>query len=148
MGAATFFFCAIFSATAFGGRPGPPGRHFPRALRRRRRRPFVDCLRVETLPSNDWMKFPTSSCTNSRMTVSKLPCLAIVPPSVVGILDGERSSKDQETATPHPLSPLPPPLRLQRKRSRLHPSLGRALVRAGHLRLLEAGRSPPRGRQP
>src|SRR5262245_41790069 len=31
--------CAIFSATALGGRPGPPGRHVPR-VRRRRRRPF------------------------------------------------------------------------------------------------------------
>src|SRR6266446_1021876 len=54
-----FFACAIFSATAFGGRPGPPGRHFPRALRRRRR-PFVAFFRVETLPSNDWIAELTS----------------------------------------------------------------------------------------
>src|SRR2546428_2092963 len=48
-----FFFCAAFSATAFGGRPGPPGRHFPRALRRRRRPFFAFGLLLETLPSND-----------------------------------------------------------------------------------------------
>src|SRR5712664_3066074 len=48
------FFCAIFSATAFGGRPGPPGRHVPRVLRRRRRRPFFAFGFVpETLPSSD-----------------------------------------------------------------------------------------------
>ena len=47
------FFRAIFSATAFGGRPGPPGRHFPRALRRRRRPFVVFGLLLETLPSND-----------------------------------------------------------------------------------------------
>src|SRR5216117_4537152 len=46
-------FCAIFSATAFGGRPGPPGRHFPRPLRRRRRPFFAFGLLLETLPSND-----------------------------------------------------------------------------------------------
>src|SRR5438046_443855 len=75
---AAFFLCAIFSATAFGGRPGPPGRHVPRPLRRRRRRPFFGFGFVpETLPSNEWMADPTSSCTNSRMTVSKLPCLGI-----------------------------------------------------------------------
>src|SRR5213078_2585557 len=38
-GVTALFFCAIFSETAFGGRPGPPGRHVPRVLRRRRR-PF------------------------------------------------------------------------------------------------------------
>src|SRR6266487_1947777 len=50
------FVRAIFSATAFGGRPGPPGRHFPRALRRRRR-PFVafGFVPVEMLPSNEWI---------------------------------------------------------------------------------------------
>src|SRR5207302_10781523 len=75
------FVRAILSATAFGGRPGPPGRHFPRALRRRRR-PFFDFgfVPVETLPSNDWMAFPTSSCTRSRITVTKLLCLGIAPP--------------------------------------------------------------------
>src|SRR5438094_5849689 len=49
-----FFVCAIFSATAFGGRPGPPGRHLPRAALRRRRRPFLGLrLPMETPPSND-----------------------------------------------------------------------------------------------
>src|SRR5437870_6159990 len=52
-GATAFFLCAIFSATAFGGRPGPPGRHLPRALRRRRRPFFAFGLLLETLPSND-----------------------------------------------------------------------------------------------
>src|SRR3989441_8135679 len=47
--AAAAFFCATFSAIAFGGRPGPPGRHFPRALRRRRRRPFVGGFVGETV---------------------------------------------------------------------------------------------------
>src|SRR5207247_7712749 len=75
------FVCAIFSATAFGGRPGPPGRHFPRALRRRRRRPFVafDFV-LETPPSSDWIAEPTSCCTMSRITVTKLLCLGILPP--------------------------------------------------------------------
>src|SRR5712691_8053853 len=51
-GLTTAFFRASFSATAFGGRPGPPGRHFPRPLRRRR--PFFAFgLLLETLPSND-----------------------------------------------------------------------------------------------
>jgi len=52
MGVATgFFLCAIVSATAFGGRPGPPGRHFPRRFRRR---PFFAFgLLLETLPIND-----------------------------------------------------------------------------------------------
>src|SRR5437667_11287409 len=64
--------CAIFSATALGGRPGPPGRHFPRALRRRRR-PFVALrLPVETLPNNDRIAEPTSCCTVSLMTVTRL----------------------------------------------------------------------------
>src|SRR5207249_4547720 len=49
---APFFLCAIFSAAAFGGRPGPPGRHFPRALRRRRRRPFFATFIVDTVLSN------------------------------------------------------------------------------------------------
>ena len=75
-----FFVCAIFSATAFGGRPGPPGRHLPRALRRRRRRPFVALFRVETLPSHDRIAEPTSCATMSRTTVSKLFCLGILPP--------------------------------------------------------------------
>jgi len=48
---------------------------------RRRRRPFVGFgLLLETLPSNERMAFPTSSCTMSRITVSKLLCLGIVPP--------------------------------------------------------------------
>src|SRR2546426_8337957 len=55
------FFCAIFSATAFGGRPGPPGRHFPRVLRRRRRRPFFAfVVPVGMLPSNEWIAERTS----------------------------------------------------------------------------------------
>src|SRR6266436_8919060 len=62
--ATAFFFRAALSATAFGGRPGPPGRHFPRALRRRRRRPFV--APVETVPSKDWIAERTSCCTISR----------------------------------------------------------------------------------
>src|SRR5439155_19385141 len=58
--APAFFACAIFSATAFGGRPGPPGRHVPRVLRRRRR-PFVAFGFVpETLPSSDWIAERTS----------------------------------------------------------------------------------------
>src|SRR5438132_14428051 len=60
MGAATFFVCAIFAATAFGGRPGPPGRHFPRALRRRRRPFFAFGFVLATLPSNDWIAGLTS----------------------------------------------------------------------------------------
>src|SRR5207245_342956 len=59
---------------------GPPGRHFPRALRRRRRRPFVAFSPVEMLPSNGWIAEPTSCCTMSRITVTKLLCLGIVPP--------------------------------------------------------------------
>jgi hypothetical protein len=77
--ASAAFFRAAFSVTAFGGRPGPPGRHLPRALRRRR--PFFALgLLLETLPSSDWIAERTSCCTMSRMTVSKLLCLAIVPP--------------------------------------------------------------------
>src|SRR5207302_5481276 len=72
--------CAIFSATAFGGRPGPPGRHFPRALRRRRRPFFALGFVPETLPSSDWMAEPTSCCTISLMTVTRLLRLGIVPP--------------------------------------------------------------------
>src|SRR6266436_3345399 len=53
------FACAILSATAFGGRPGPPGRHLPRGLRRRRR-PFFAFFRVETVPSSDWIADCTS----------------------------------------------------------------------------------------
>src|SRR6266566_3759895 len=79
-GAATFFVCAIFSATAFGGRPGPPGRHFPRALRRRRRPFFSLVFPVEMLPSSDWIAERTSCCTMSRITVTKLLCLGILPP--------------------------------------------------------------------
>src|SRR2546428_13221621 len=76
-GAATFFVCAIFAATAFGGRPGPPGRHFPRALRRRRR-PFLSfAVLVEMLPSNEWIAERTSCCTMSRITVTRLRCLGI-----------------------------------------------------------------------
>jgi len=89
------FFCAIFSATAFGGRPGPPGRHFPRVLRRRRRRPFFALGFVpEALPSNERMASPTSSCTKSRITVAKLFCLgmtASLPQK--RILDSGRESK-------------------------------------------------------
>src|SRR5206468_4149867 len=54
------FLCAIFAATAFGGRPGPPGRHFPRALRRRRRPFLVFVFPVKMLPSNDWIAERTS----------------------------------------------------------------------------------------
>src|SRR5713226_3006575 len=76
VGFAASFFCAAFSATAFGGRPGPPGRHLPRALRRRR--PFVVLvLLVATLPSNDWIVERTSCCTRSRITVSRLFSLRI-----------------------------------------------------------------------
>src|SRR5881227_1759184 len=64
-GTTAFFPCAIFSATAFGGRPGPPGRHFPRALRRRRRPFFAFGFVPETLPSSDWIAEPTSCCTMS-----------------------------------------------------------------------------------
>src|SRR2546426_4458292 len=71
------FFCAIFSATAFGGRPGPPGRHFPRALRRRRRPFFGFGFVPETPPSNDWIAERTSCCTRSRITVTRLRCLGI-----------------------------------------------------------------------
>src|SRR5216110_1527729 len=85
-GAATFFVCAIFAATAFGGRPGPPGRHFPRALRRRRRPFVVFGLVPETPPSSDWIAEPTSCCTMSRITVTKLFCLGIVPPFGYGTL--------------------------------------------------------------
>src|SRR3989442_13427339 len=75
--AAARFFCAIFSATAFGGRPGPPGRHVPRVLRRRRRRFFGFVFPAEMLPSNDWIAERTSCCTMSRITVNKLFCLGI-----------------------------------------------------------------------
>src|SRR5438477_6787730 len=90
-----FFVCAILAATAFGGRPGPPGRHLPRALRRRRRRPFFAFGFVpEALPSNERMASPTSSCTKSRITVAKLFCLgmtASLPQK--RILDSGRESK-------------------------------------------------------
>src|SRR5206468_12050582 len=66
-----------FSATALGGRPGPPGRHFPRRFRRR---PFlVFGLVLETLPSSEWIAERTSCCTMSRMTVTRLRCLGIAP---------------------------------------------------------------------
>ena len=53
---------AFRAAVAFGGRPGPPGRHVPRVLRRRRRRPFVGFGFVpETLPSSEWIAERTSS---------------------------------------------------------------------------------------
>ena len=74
--AAAPFFRAIFAATAFGRRPGPPGRHV-RRVPRRRRRPFFDGFFAEIVPTNDQMAFPTSSCTKSRMIVSKLFCLGI-----------------------------------------------------------------------
>src|SRR5439155_22011519 len=57
--AAAAFFRAIFSATAFGGRPGPPGRHVPRVLRRRLRRPFFG-FGVAMPPSNEWIAERTS----------------------------------------------------------------------------------------
>src|SRR5437867_8153767 len=78
-GAATFFVCAIFSATAFGGRPGPPGRHFPRALRRRRR-PFFSfgfAVSVAMPPRSDWIAERTSCCTRSWITVIRLRCRGI-----------------------------------------------------------------------
>src|SRR5437667_11345839 len=60
--ASAAFFRAAFSATTLGGRPGPPGRHVPRVLRRRRRRPFVGFGFVpETLPSSEWIAERTSS---------------------------------------------------------------------------------------
>src|SRR6266571_9059733 len=77
--AAAAFFCATFSAIAFGGRPGPPGRHFPRALRRRRRRPFVGGFVGETVLNSDWTAERTSCCTMFRMTVTRLRCLGIEP---------------------------------------------------------------------
>src|SRR6266436_4610432 len=58
--ATAFFFCTAFSATAFGGRLGPPGRHFPRRFRRRPFLIFVFGLVLETLPSNDWIAELTS----------------------------------------------------------------------------------------
>src|SRR5438132_13584312 len=58
--APAFFACAIFSATTFGGRPGPPGRHLPRALRRRRRPSVAFGFVPETLPSSDWIAERTS----------------------------------------------------------------------------------------
>src|SRR5438132_1582288 len=70
------FFCAIFSATAFGGRPGPPGRHVPRVLRRRRRR-FGAGFVGETVLNNEWTAERTSCCTMSRITVTRLFCLGI-----------------------------------------------------------------------
>src|SRR5437667_10959429 len=74
-----FFLCAIFAATALGGRPGPPGRHVPRVLRRRRRRrPFFGFGFVpETLPSSEWIAERASSCTRSRITATKLLGLGI-----------------------------------------------------------------------
>src|SRR5436309_9832053 len=92
--ATAFFFRAALSATAFGGRPGPPGRHFPRALRRRRRPFFAFGVVPEALPSNERMASPTSSCTKSRITVAKLFCLgmtASLPQK--RILDSGRESK-------------------------------------------------------
>jgi len=74
--AAAAFFCAIFSATAFGGRPGPPGRHVPRVLRRRRRR-FGAGFVGETVLNNEWTAERTSCCTMSRITVTRLFCLGI-----------------------------------------------------------------------
>src|SRR6266478_6059999 len=44
---------AFRAAVAFGGRPGPPGRHFPRTLRRRRRPFFGFAVPVEIPPSSD-----------------------------------------------------------------------------------------------
>src|SRR5262245_38774491 len=75
-GAAGVFFCAIFPATTFGGRPGPPGRHVPRVLRRRRR-PFAAGFRGETVLSSDWIAERTSCCTRSRITVIRLRCRGI-----------------------------------------------------------------------
>src|ERR671930_2275667 len=60
--AAALLVRAIFSATAFGGRPGPPGRHVPRALRRRRR-PFFAFLPVAIPANSDWIAERTSCCT-------------------------------------------------------------------------------------
>jgi hypothetical protein len=78
VGAAPFF-PAIFAATAFGGRPGPPGRQVPRVLRRRRRRPFVALVLVEMPPSRDWIAERSSCCTMSRITVTRLRCLGMSP---------------------------------------------------------------------
>jgi hypothetical protein len=57
--AAAAFFFAIFSATAFGGRPGPPGRQVPRVLRRRRR-PVFGGFFEETVLSNELIAERTS----------------------------------------------------------------------------------------
>jgi hypothetical protein len=63
---------AIYAALFFDprGRPGP-------RRRLRRRRPFFARFEVETLPSNDWIAARISSCTTSRMIVSKLFRLGI-----------------------------------------------------------------------
>src|SRR5437870_12817442 len=61
--------CAAFSATALGGRPGAPGRHFPRRLRRRRLFAFVP---VATLPHRHWIAEPAPCYTGPRSTVTKL----------------------------------------------------------------------------
>src|SRR5438445_8963903 len=58
--APAFFACAIFSATAFGGRPRPPRRHVPRVLRLRRRPSVAFGFVPETLPSSDWIAERTS----------------------------------------------------------------------------------------
>jgi len=81
-GGVAALFCAIFSAIAFGGRPGPPGRHVPRVLRRRRRRPFFAgfvVVGVEMPPSSEWIAERTSCCTRSRINVTTLRCLGIQP---------------------------------------------------------------------
>ncbi len=66
------FFRASFAATAFGGRPGPPGRHVPR-----RRRPLVAGFRGERVLSSDWIAERTSCCTRLRITVTRLRCRGI-----------------------------------------------------------------------
>ena len=82
------FAAAIFSATALGGRPGPPGRHVPR-VRRRFRRPFVAFFGVRIrFPKNPSTACCTSVRTRSRMTVSKFLGRGIggVPPLMMARL--------------------------------------------------------------
>src|SRR5205823_1937203 len=86
---------ANLSATAFGGRPGPPGRHFP--LRFRLRPFFAFALfTVETIPNNDWIAERTSCCTISRI---KLICLVIIPPFTPRFrqLKGESGAKKRRS---------------------------------------------------
>jgi len=90
----TFFACAAFSATAFGGRTGPPGRHFPRRFRRR-------CVFAFGLPvpSKASIALRTSACTNSRITVRMLFCLGISPPLSRDAPTRKRAKRQRGSAT-------------------------------------------------